>query len=168
MSFKLLFPITCCLLAAGCTHVKYGEFEVEAVNTVAGVSAGMSKDGEHLVLERGEQRQAIYIPGSVTEPIKVYSCQEAPLLFARIFYFGRKGAAILRVELPPKRTDLKFYRYREIGADVTFQGKKAWIMDLKEVYPSGNKLRITFEAVGMQGRKTGIYDPAANEITAVE
>ncbi|MBQ7404666.1 MAG: hypothetical protein IJW05_14650, partial [Lentisphaeria bacterium] len=99
MSFKLLFLITCCLLAAGCTHVKYGEFEVEAVNTVAGVSAGMSKDGEHLVLERGEQRQAIYIPGSVTEPIKVYSCQEAPLLFARIFYFGRKGAAVLRVEL---------------------------------------------------------------------
>ncbi len=168
MKFKLLILISCCLLAAGCTHVKYGEFEIEAVNTTAGVSAGISKDGELLILEKGDERQAIYLTPNRMGPVKLFNCQEAPLLYAGVTFFGKKGISILRIELPPKNAQLKFYRHREIGTNATFHGKKAWIMELKDVSPTGKKLWVTFEVPGIQGRKTGTFDPSINEITVVE
>ena len=153
------------LLGTGCAHEKYGKFTVQAINTAAGVSAGMSQNGELLVLSKDDQRQAIYVSGSRTGQVEIFSCQEAPLFFVKVHFFGKKNTSILRVELPAKTEDLKFYRYREVGNGITLNGKKVWIMDLKEVSPDGRELRVAYEVQDQHGRKTGTYYPETNTLT---
>ena len=166
MRFLFIPMIAAVLFAAGCTYEKFGEFEVPAINTVAGVSAGMNRAGDLFVLCRDDQRQAVHIPDRRTGELRIFNCADAPLFFVKTHFFGKKTVAILKIELPAKGTDLKFYRYKEIGENVTWGGKKAWIVDLKSVSPDGKQLQIVFEVAGEQGRRTGFYYPATNQIMA--
>lgn len=152
-------------LFSGCAHEKYGKFTVQAINTVSGVSAGMSKDGELLVLSREDDRQAISVPGNRADQEKLFSCSEAPLIYLSVHLFGRKNTSIVRIELPAKGKQLKFYRYREVGNSLIHNGRKVWIMELKEVSPDGKELRVSFETEGLHGRKTGTYYPETNTIS---
>lgn len=160
----LLFLTAGLLLAfgAGCTHEKYGKFSIDAINTASGVAAGMSEDGELLVMSRDDQRQAIFISGSRADQLKIYSCESAPFLYIAVHFFGKKNTSILKVELPPKGTNLKFYSFKEVGNKVKLNGKKVWLVGLKEVSPDGKELRVLYEVEDMHGRKTGTYYPETN------
>ena len=149
-------------LFSGCAYEKYGEYTVQAINTVSGVSAGMSKDGDLLVLARDDDRQAVFISGNRADQEKILSCSNAPILYVAVHFFGKKNTSVLRIELPAKGKKLKFYRYREIGDKLFRDGKKVWIMDVKEVSPDGKELRVLFETEGQHGRQIGTYYPETN------
>lgn len=163
--FLLIFTGLVILLFSGCAHEKYGDYTVQAINTVSGVSAGMNKKGDLLVLSRNEERQAVYVPENRIDQEKLFSCSEAPLIYVSAHFFGKKNTSILRIELPEKGKNLKFYRYSEVGNNLHCNGKKIWIMDLKEVSPDGKELRVTFETEDQHGRKTGTYYPATNTLS---
>ena len=160
-----LFAGVTAILLMGCAHEKYGEYTVQAVNTETGISAGMSLNGELLVLVRGDERQAIYVPNNRVGEVQFFNCTEAPVLYVKINLFGKKGCSILKVNLPAKGTDLKFYRHREIGKSLTWQGNKAWIVDVKEVSPDGKSLRVTFDVENELKRRTGTYKPSSDTLT---
>jgi hypothetical protein len=160
-----LFACLIALLPVGCAHEKYGEYSVQAVNTETGISAGMSLNGELLVLVRNDERQAIYIPTNRVGEVQFFNCTEAPVLYVKINLFGKKGCSVLKVNLPAKGTDLKFYRHREIGKSITWKGYKAWIVDVKEVSPDGKTLRVTFDVENELKRRTGTYNPGSNVLT---
>ena len=162
--FLLFIFVIFTLCGVGCAHEKYGEFSIDVVNTVSGVSAGMSKDGKLLVMSKDDQRQAVFISGSRTEQVQLFNCSKAPKIFAKVQFFGRKGISILCIDLPDRKMDLKFYRHREVGNDLTVNGKKAWILDLREVSPNGRELRIVYEVQGERERKTGTYNLSTNSI----
>lgn len=153
------------LLFSGCAHEKYGEFTVQAINTVAGVSAGMSKNGELLVLARNDDRQAVFISENRVGQEKIFSCSDAPLIYVAVHFFGQKNTSVLRISLPAKEIKLKNYRFKEIGGNIMYNGKKVWIMELKEVSADGKALRVVFETEGQHGRKTGTYYPETNTLT---
>ena len=161
-----LFFALISLFLIGCAHEKYGEYSVQAINTNSGVSAGMSKNGELLVLVRDDNRQAIYIPNNRFGEVQVFNCTEAPVMYVKINLYGKKGCSILKIELPAKGTDLKYYRHKEIAKSITWQSKKAWIVDVKEVSPDGKTLRVTFDVENERKRRTGNYNPVSNIITA--
>ena len=165
---KILFFLTVGFLLAfgsGCTHEKYGKFTVEAINTASGVAAGMSEDGELVVMSRDDQRQAIFISGSRADQLKIYSCESAPYFYIAVHLFGKKNTSILKVVLPPKGTNLKFYTFKEVGDKVKLNGKKVWIVGLKEVSPDGKELRVLYEVEDLHGRKTGTYYPETNTLS---
>ena len=161
-----LFLALISLFLIGCAHEKYGEYSVQAINTNSGVSAGMSKNGELLVLVRDDNRQAIYIPTNRFGEVQIFNCTEAPVMYVKINLYGKKGCSILKIELPAKGTDLKYYRHKEIAKSITWQSKKAWIVDVKEVSPDGKTLRVTFDVENERKRRTGNYNPVSNIITA--
>ena len=160
-----LFAGLIAILLMGCSHEKYGEYTVQSVNTVTGISAGMSENGELLVLVRGDERQAIYVPNNRVGEVQFFNCTEAPVLYVKINLFGKKGCSILQVDLPAKGTELKFYRHREVGKSLTWQNNKAWIVDVKEVSPDGKTLRVTFDVGNELKRRTGTYNPSSNVLT---
>ncbi|MBE6404637.1 MAG: hypothetical protein E7040_01285 [Lentisphaerae bacterium] len=165
---KVLVLLSACMIGAfqiGCAHEKYGEYSVQAINSKTGIASGMTKNGELLVLERDEQRQAIYIPNNRVGDVQIFNCSEAPVMYVKINLFGRKHCSILRVELPARKTDLKYYRHREVGNNVTWKGKKAWIIDLKEVSPDGKSIRVVFDVENDHKRRTGDYFPASNVLS---
>ena len=153
------------VLMMGCAHEKYGDYSVQAVNTKTGISAGMSKNGELLVLVRDDQRQAIYVPNNRIGEVHLFNATEAPVIYAKLNLFGRKNCSVLKIDLPPRGTDLKFYRHKEIGKSIFWRGKKAWIVDLKEVSPDGKTLRVVFDVENDHKRRTGNYSPISNVLT---
>ena len=161
-----LFLALISLLLIGCAHEKYGEYSVQAINTKTGISAGMSKSGELLVLVRNDDRQAIYIPNNRFGEVEFFNCTEAPVMYVKVNLVGKKGCSILKIELPAKGTDLKYYRHKEVGKRISWKGKKAWIIDLKEASPDGKTLRVTFDIENDRKRRTGNYNPVSNIITA--
>ena len=87
-------------------------------------------------------------------------------MYVKVNLVGKKGCSILKLELPAKGTDLKYYRHKEVGKRISWKGKKAWIMDLKEASPDGKTLRVTFDIENDRKRRTGNYNPVSNIITA--
>lgn len=161
--FVILFSA---MFFIGCAHEKYGKFSIQVINTVSGVSGGMSKKGDLFVISRDDERQAIYVSGSRSGPEKIFNCSNAPLIYIAVPFFGKKHTSILRVELPAKNKSLKYYRYREVGNNLMIGGKKVWIINLREVSPDGRELRVDYEVQDQYGRKRGTYYPATNTITA--
>lgn len=165
---RFLVLLAACMIGVfqiGCAHEKYGEYSVQAVNTKTGIASGMTKNGELLVLARDDHRQAIYIPNNRIGNVQLFNCSDAPVMYVKVHLFGRKSCSILQVNLPDRQTDLKYYRHREVGNKVTWQGKKVWIIDLKEVSPDGKTLRVTFDVENEHKRRTGDYSPASNVLT---
>ena len=162
MKIIRLFSVLAMIFAAGCASDPYEDFVISAVNSETGVSAG-TKDS-CIILRRGERRQVISVSVSADE-IRLINCPDAPVLYVKVRFSGRRYCSILKIDLPPKDRDLNGYQFRELGDKAAFQGKKAGILDVKEVGRNGNELRVQFEIDGTAKRSTGTFHTDSQEIT---
>lgn len=152
----------CSLFAGGCLSDPYGVFEIEAVNTVTGVSAGCKDNA--IILTREDRRQVINVSTTADE-IKLFNSTDAPVIYGKVHFFGEKGISILKISLPEKDLDLNRYLYQEIGTEAEYNGKKVNIIDLKEVSPDGKRLSVTFVVRGIYERISGSFYPETQTIT---
>lgn len=162
MKIISLFSLIAMILAAGCVSDPYEDFEISAVNSETGVSAG-TKDS-CIILRRGDRRQVISVSASADE-IRLINCPDASVLYVKVHFMSKKYCSILKIDLPPKDQDLNGYHFRELGDKAAFQGKKAGILDVKEVSRNGNELRVQFEIDGTGKRSMGTFHPDSQEIT---